>query len=90
MISAKQARYIVAESVGECNKQIAAQEWLKNRIEPLIVQASERATNSIRIKIPDEFGRTAINLLIDLGYTVNYLGEENIDGELKIKCNIRW
>ena len=39
MISAKQARYIVAESVGECNKQIAAQEWLKNRIEPLIVQA---------------------------------------------------
>ena len=90
MISAKQARYIVAESVGVCNKQIAAQEWLKNRIEPLIVQASERATNSIRIKIPDEFGRTAINLLIDLGYTVNYLGEENIDGELKIKCNIRW
>ena len=90
MISAKQARYIVAESVDECNKQIAAQEWLKNRIEPLIVQASERATNSIRIKIPDEFGRTAINLLIDLGYTVNYLGEENIDGELKIKCNIRW
>ena len=90
MISAKQARYIVAESVGERNRQIAAQEWLKNRIEPLIVQASKRITNSIRIKIPSEFGRTAINLLTDLGYTVNYLGEENVDGELKIKCNIRW
>ena len=90
MISAKQARYVVAESVGERNKQIAAQEWLKSRIEPLIVQASKKNTNSIRIKIPNEFGRTAMNLLIDLGYTVNYLGEENINGELKIKCNIRW
>ena len=90
MISAKQARYMVAESVGERNRQIAAQEWLKNKIEPLIIQTSKKATSSIRIKIPDEFGRTAMNLLTDLGYTVNYLGEEDINGELKIKCNIRW
>ena len=90
MISAKQARYIVAESIGEHDRQIVAQEWLKNKIEPLIIQTSKKATKSIRIKIPDEFSRTAMNLLTDLGYTVNYLGEEDVDGELKIKCNVRW
>ena len=90
MMSAKQARNIMAEAVGERNRQLAAQQWLKNRVEPLIVQASKNAQNSIRIKIPDEFSRTAMNLLSDLGYVVNYIGEVNIGGDLKVKCNIRW
>ena len=90
MITAKQARYIMAEAVGEKNRQLAAQDWLKRIVEPLILQASKRAINSIRVKIPDEFGRTAINLLTDLGYIVKQFGEENEKNELKLKCIIYW
>ena len=90
MITAKQARYIMAEAVGERNRQLAAQDWLKRVVEPLIMQASKGANNSIHTKIPDEFGRTAINLLTDLGYIVKSYGEENKKNELKIKCVIYW